>query len=72
MAEPNDRRQSGMDPVEGARDTADVSRDDREASERYDEGTEGAGISNRPTEEEIERQRSLPERGDAKRGGHAS
>jgi hypothetical protein len=42
--------------------------DKRDVTERYDEttGDEGGGITNRPLEEEIENQESLPERGQTK------
>jgi hypothetical protein len=42
--------------------------DKRDVTERYDEttGDEGGGITNRPLEEEIENQESLPERGHTK------
>ena len=48
---------------------------DSETVERYDRaaagGADGAGISNRSDEEEIEEQGSLPRRGEAKEGVNA-
>lgn len=53
-------RSSNMEKAEG----------DREPESQYDESG-GAGISNRPLGEEVERQKEVPARGDAKPGGHA-
>jgi hypothetical protein len=44
----------------------------KEKAEGSRENTnEGAGISNRPVEEEQQRQENLPPRGDSKGGSHA-
>jgi len=46
---------------------------DSETVERYDQtvGSEGGGITNRPLDEEIENQSSLPDRGESREGAHA-
>ena len=46
---------------------------DSETVERYDQtvGDEGGGITNRPLEEEVENQASLPERGESRPDAHA-
>ena len=59
-------RSANMEKAEGSRWTSDP--DTVEVSERYSEGIGGAnensgGISNRPLEEEIDRQHNLPDRG---------
>jgi hypothetical protein len=53
-------RSSNMEKAEG----------DREPESRYEDNG-GAGISNRPLGDEVERQKEVPARGDAKPGGHA-
>jgi hypothetical protein len=75
MAEPKDpNRSSDMDPAEDSREAID--RDDREAAERYDDAGPGrdsaGGLSNRSLDEEVQNQRELPQRGDAKPGGRSS
>ena len=53
-------RQSNMEKAEG----------DRASAEQYnDQG--GTGITNRPIDEEISNQESVPERGKTKPGSHA-
>lgn len=46
---------------------------DSETVEKYDQtvGDEGGGITNRPLDEEIENQATLPERGESRDGAHA-
>jgi hypothetical protein len=67
MAEQNDRMK--RDQAEGERSTAmgNLSKDEVDPAERYDE-TEGkaGGITNRPLEEEIDNQEALPDRGRSK------
>jgi hypothetical protein len=53
-------RSSNMEKAEG----------EREPESQYDESAQ-TGISNRPLGEEVERQKEVPARGDAKPGGHA-
>lgn len=53
-------RSSNMEKAEG----------EREPESQY-EDKDGAGISNRPLGDEVERQREVPARGDAKPGAHA-
>jgi hypothetical protein len=61
-------RASNMEKAEGDRD--DEAR--QEAPEtRYHERDRGAGITNRPIDEEIENQKEVPERGESKPGAHA-
>ena len=55
-------RSSNMEKAEGDRDDAPET--------RYEQGS-GAGITNRPLGEEIEEQKEVPARGDAKPGAHA-
>ena len=55
-------RASNMEKAEGDRETA--------PENRYEEKG-GAGITNRPIDEEIENQKEVPARGDAKPGAHA-
>lgn len=55
-------RSSNMEKAEGNREDAPET--------RYEE-REGAGITNRPLAEEIENQKEVPARGDAKPGAHA-
>jgi hypothetical protein len=43
---------------------------DRAGADQYD-GTSGAGITNRPIDEEIANQEAVPERGERKPGAHA-
>lgn len=65
---------ANRDPAEGSRDALD--RDDRGTDERYSDenerADEGGGITNRPLSRERAEQREVPDRGDAKPGGHAS
>jgi hypothetical protein len=51
-----------MEKAEGDRENAPES--------RYEQGS-GAGITNRPIDEEIENQKEVPARGEAKPGAHA-
>jgi hypothetical protein len=55
-------RASNMEKAEGDREDAPET--------RYEERG-GAGITNRPIEEEVENQKEVPPRGDAKPGAHA-
>jgi hypothetical protein len=55
-------RASNMEKAEGDRDDA--------PDTRYEKGS-GAGITNRPLAEEIDNQKDVPARGDAKPGAHA-
>jgi hypothetical protein len=55
-------RSSNMEKAEGDRDDAPES--------RYDERG-GAGITNRPLDEEVENQKEVPPRGESKPGAHA-
>jgi hypothetical protein len=73
MPDPNSPdHSSNMEPAEGSRTNVNV--DDRDAEERYRDanGPGSSGITNRPIEEEKRNQRDLPDRGNAKPGGHAS
>lgn len=67
---------AGKDKAEGERPTGGDRETDSGAGEqvgnRYDEHEAGdAGISNRPVDEEVSNQQSLPERGGRKGGTHA-
>ena len=53
-------RSSNMEKAEGDRPET-----------RYDDERGGAGITNRPLDEEVENQKDVPERGEAKPGAHA-
>ena len=53
-------RSSNMEKAEG----------EREPESRHDESG-AAGISKRPLDDEVERQKEVPARGDAKPGAHA-
>jgi hypothetical protein len=65
MAEQNPRR----DKAEGDRQGS-MTEANHDVSQRYDRtGDEGSGITNRPLDEEIENQESLPERGNRKDEG---
>lgn len=55
-------RSSNMEKAEGDREDAPESRYEKDG---------GAGITNRPLGEEIENQKEVPPRGDAKPGAHA-
>ena len=55
-------RSSNMEKAEGDREDAPET--------RYDERG-GAGITNRPLDEEVENQKEVPARGDSKPGAHA-
>jgi hypothetical protein len=55
-------RSSNMEKAEGDRDDAPET--------QYDE-RDGAGITNRPIDEELENQKEVPPRGKAKPGAHA-
>jgi hypothetical protein len=55
-------RASNMEKAEGDREDAPES--------RYEESG-GAGITNRPMDEEIENQKEVPPRGESKPGAHA-
>ena len=55
-------RSSNMEKAEGDRDDAPEA--------RYEERG-GAGITNRPLEEEVETQKEVPPRGESKPGAHA-
>ena len=64
MADQNDRM--NRDKAEGERpiERENLSADETDPSERYDEtGGRAGGITNRPLDEEIENQEELPERG---------
>lgn len=63
---PNDATEKGK--AEGDRWESDS-----EVVERYDQtvGDEGGGITNRPIDEEVENQASLPPRGESREGVHA-
>jgi hypothetical protein len=54
-------RASSMEPAEGSRETV----------ESGSTHQQGAGITNRPLEQEQQEQESLPPRGQNKEGGHA-
>ncbi len=54
-------RAANQEPAEGSRDNVNGGAG----------GQTGAGISNRPLEQEQEEQQSLPPRGENKEGGHA-
>jgi hypothetical protein len=51
----------------------DASRKSKAEGERYDSNADeqAAGITNRPLDEELENQESLPRRGESKPGAHA-
>lgn len=55
-------RASNMEKAEGDRDDAPES--------RYRE-RDGAGITNRPLDEEVDNQKEVPPRGESKPGAHA-
>jgi hypothetical protein len=68
-------RASNMEKAEGDRrednDAPQARRQDKDAPEtRYDERG-GAGITNRPLDEEVENQKEVPARGESKPGAHA-
>ena len=65
-------RASNMEKAEGDRqDAPEARRDSEDAPEaRYDD-RDGAGITNRPLDEEVENQKEVPPRGEAKRGAQA-
>jgi hypothetical protein len=69
MADRNDSN----DASEKGKAEEDRWESDSETVERYDEtvGAEGGGITNRPLDEEIENQASLPDRGESREGTHA-
>ena len=56
-------RASNMEKAEGDRDDAPEA--------RYEEERGGAGITNRPLDEEVENQKDVPPRGKSKPGAHA-
>ena len=58
-------RASNMEKAEGDRT------DGQDAPETRYRERGGAGITNRPIEEEVENQKEVPARGDAKPGAHA-
>jgi hypothetical protein len=55
-------RSSNMEKAEGDREDA--------PENRYEKGG-GAGITNRPLDEELDNQKEVPARGDSKPGAHA-
>lgn len=64
MADQNDRM--NRDKAEGERsiERENLSQDETNPSERYDEtGERAGGITNRPLDEEIDNQDALPQRG---------
>jgi len=61
-------RASNMEKAEGDRTDRNEREDAPET--RYQERG-GAGITNRPIDEEVENQKEVPARGDAKPGAHA-
>ena len=65
-------RASNMEKAEGDRqDAPQARREENDAPEtRYDERG-GAGITNRPLDEEVENQKEVPPRGKSKPGAHA-
>jgi hypothetical protein len=78
MAEQSRPDPSDMEPAEGSRETVNANLDenhgerdrfkDADGKSTGDEarGNQGGGITNRPLREEIEEQRELPQRGNAK------
>jgi hypothetical protein len=66
-------RASNMEKAEGDRDNARGDRDNAPESrpESGYAGRGGAGITNRPIDEEVENQKDVPPRGEAKPGAHA-
>ncbi|HYT67454.1 MAG TPA: hypothetical protein VEL51_13590 [Vicinamibacterales bacterium] len=64
-------RASNMEKAEGDReeDREEAPREDAPET-RYEQG-KGAGITNRPLGEEIEKQKEVPARGESKPGAHA-
>ena len=58
-------RSSNMEKAEGERRT------DEDAPESRYEERGGAGITNRPLDEEVENQKDVPPRGQSKPGAHA-
>ena len=58
-------RSSNMEKAEGDREDAPETRPESNYEER------GAGITNRPLDEEIENQQDVPARGESKPGAHA-
>jgi hypothetical protein len=70
MADQNIPNQaSNMEPAEGSRETADANLDSQQGSRQKGGNKAGGGITNRPIDEEIENQRDLPPRGEAKKPG---
>lgn len=68
-------RASNMEKAEGdRRDAPEARQDGDDAPDRpernYDERG-GAGITNRPLDEEVENQKEVPPRGESKPGAHA-
>ena len=60
------------DASEKSKAEGDPWESDSETVERYDQTAgESGGITNRPLEEEIDNQASLPERGESREGTHA-
>jgi hypothetical protein len=55
-------------PKEGSRDHQQIADDNQQSGSV---AQEGAGISNRPLEEEQENQERMPPRGETKEGSHA-
>ena len=62
-------RASNMEKAEGDRDDDRENVPDRPERSYDDRG--GAGITNRPLDEEVENQKDVPPRGDSKPGAHA-
>jgi hypothetical protein len=75
MADENIPNQaSNMEPAEGSRETVDANFDKQQGSSQKGGNQAGGnqaggGITNRPIDEEIENQRDLPPRGEAKKPG---
>ena len=65
-------RASNMEKAEGDRqDAPQARREDNDAPETRYQERGGAGITNRPLDEEVENQKEVPARGESKPGAHA-
>jgi hypothetical protein len=70
MADQNIPNQaSHTEPAEGSRETVDANLDSQQGGSQKGGNKSGGGITNRPIDEEIESQRDLPPRGEAKNPG---
>jgi hypothetical protein len=70
---PQARRENNDAPQAGREnnDAPQAGREDNDAPETRYEERGGAGITNRPLDEEVENQKEVPPRGESKPGAHA-